>query len=130
MSRPKITKVIEIIKKIKNLKTDSQFAKYYGKQPNTVAMWKKRNKIPADFLRYICEKEKINLDWFFAEEGLRVGETGPTWLPPGLDLTTQQILALLKNMPDEQKKEILHYIEEKTLLKKLLAERKKKPKEV
>jgi transcriptional regulator with XRE-family HTH domain len=69
----------------------------------------------------------INLSWLFTGEG-PMEATGVMYTEQGytpLDDISQKILILLKDMPEEDRREILKNIEEKKLLKELLEERKR-----
>jgi transcriptional regulator with XRE-family HTH domain len=75
-------------------------------------------------LQKIVDKFNLNIHWLLTGEGSPFTEKGKQ--QSSLDAKTQDILRLIRDMNEEQQKEILKYIEEKRLLMELMAERRRK----
>jgi hypothetical protein len=58
-----IDEILNKIKEIKGIKTDTDLAKLFGLKPNAVTNWRKRGTIPYEHLVSLCEKERLSLMW-------------------------------------------------------------------
>jgi hypothetical protein len=80
--------------------------------------------ISMDNLHKIIAKFNLNVHWLLTGEGdpfITKKEQQPS-----LDARAEEVLRLIRDMNEEQQKEILKYIEEKRLLMELMAERRRK----
>ncbi len=56
-----VNEILDEIKRLKKLKTDTSLAILFNVKPNTVSNWRKRNTIPYEQVITICEKENIDI---------------------------------------------------------------------
>lgn len=76
----------------------------------------------------LVQNTDINLAWLFTGDGpmessqILINEQGYT----PVDDTTGKIILLIKDMDENDRREVLKHVEEKKLLKELLEERRKK----
>ncbi len=57
----KTSDIIDYIKRIKGLKTDTEFAKILGIRQNTVSTWRGKDSFPVKKIIKFCDKENISL---------------------------------------------------------------------
>ncbi|MBI3755761.1 MAG: hypothetical protein HY265_06345 [Deltaproteobacteria bacterium] len=72
-----MSEIIDTIRSLKNLSTDTEVALELGLKPKTLAVAKLRNSIPYNELITFCSKEKVVLDWLLTGEG-KVGRGKPS----------------------------------------------------
>lgn len=117
------------MKKILGVKRDVAVATALEVNPNKLYMWKKRNFIPYELLVPFAEIMEVRLDWLLTGEGPMEREKGiaEEMAKYGLSLDdiSARIVLLLKDMPEEARRELLRSLEEKKLLRELIEERKK-----
>ena len=75
----KYTDILERMKRAGNLKNDSKVAKALGVTPQALSNYKKRGRIPSNFILRFAELYGISVDWLLTGEGnmsrvLKVGE--------------------------------------------------------
>jgi len=61
-----IEEILDKIKELKGLKTDTDLAEFFGVKPQTISTWRKRKTIPYDLLIAFCEKEDWPIGWLIA----------------------------------------------------------------
>lgn len=64
-----IDDILDRIKEIKSLKTDTEMSKLFSVTPQTISTWRKRGTIPYNSLVTLCEREGMSLDWLLTGEG-------------------------------------------------------------
>ncbi len=133
-----MAEIIGIIKSLKNVVNDSDVANLLGTKPKTLATAKTRNSIPFEELTTFCNKEGISLNWLLTDEGPmergKVSEDQLMWrrvadilkkkgkkeeealkiaeeIVEYVEPETEKILALLKDMDTEKRRDILKIIE-------------------
>lgn len=68
--------ILDRLKSLKDLKTDTQLAEVLGVKRTVVSNWRHRGNVPLKPMLAFCEKERINPGWLFAGIGTAEGETG------------------------------------------------------
>lgn len=56
-----VNEILDEIKKLKGLKTDTALAALFNVKPNTVSNWRKRNTLPYEQIVSHCEKENMDI---------------------------------------------------------------------
>lgn len=57
-------KVIKIMKKFTGIKYDSELAKRLKRGKSAVSIWRSRQKVPMNIIKYFCDTEGISLKEF------------------------------------------------------------------
>ena len=137
MSRKKLSFADKILKTMGTL-SQREFARRLGISPSTLWEYLHGRTPPADFIARICEQFDIDESWLLTGEGEMkkplakyentehnidyVAEPGQGYYTG----VTEKIFLMLEKMTEEQRRDVLKYIEEKQLLKELLEERMSK----
>lgn len=61
-----IDEILNKIKDIKGLRTDTELAALFNVKPQTLSTWRKRQTIPFGLIIALCEKEKWPISWLLA----------------------------------------------------------------
>ncbi|MGI6394540.1 MAG: helix-turn-helix domain-containing protein [bacterium] len=119
---------IKEIRRILNL-TQAQFGEKLDFKWTKVRDLEKEKLVVSPLIALQIEKIYfINLRWLLYGEGeMFIHKSEDALQADDPDETVKAILALLKEMPDEKKKECLSYCQEKKLLSDLLQEKLNKP---
>ena len=106
-----LEKIIERVKQLKNVQRDLDVCQLLGIEPSNLSMKRRTGSIPYPELIGFCLTEQVSSDW------LLFGIEDKTPIP---DPIISQIMALLKQIPDEERRrDILKYLQEKKLLMEL-----------
>jgi transcriptional regulator with XRE-family HTH domain len=136
MQDKKITrakKVLDALRRHLGFKTYAQLADFLGVKQNTISSWISRDSLDEDLIYRKCKG--LRYDWILTAdgrmwEGYAAGVREPVLLieepEAGIHpmMVDKLINELLSHMTEEQKRDVLKYVEEKKLLSELLAERK------
>jgi signal peptidase I len=81
-----VNEILDRIKILKNIKTDTELATLFSVKPNTISNWRKRNTIPYKHIITYCEKENIDIhNVLLGKNGDKTGYFNPritnTYLP-------------------------------------------------
>lgn len=76
-----IAEILDKIKEIKKIKSDTELADFFEVKQSTLASWRARESIPHDIIIAFCNNENISLDWLLRGQGLRQIETEESKLP-------------------------------------------------
>lgn len=107
---------LKSIRKGKSL-TQQAFAKALSTSPGYISEIEKGKKTPGgDFLTSLKREFQVDINWFLTGEATE--RTAPD--PP--DQVTQKINQMLADMPEDKRRDVLKYAEEKKLLAELLAD--------
>ena len=68
------SKILDLILKIKGIKTDAKLAQYWKVSATTVTNWRKRNSIPFEKIITFCKDEGLSLDYIFTGKGKMIRE--------------------------------------------------------
>lgn len=126
--------IIERLKQVQGYRSDAELARDLGVPPKKLAVWKLRNTIPLGELTSFCRRYGFNLEWVLTGEGVTRRPQPSEVREPSfqaiesqrkLNLITKKIERLLEEMTDDQRRDVLKYVEERKLLAELLEERKK-----
>jgi len=109
-------KIIQRVKDVIGIKTNYELSKVLQIKPNTISSWKKRGNIDLNKIISICEQYKISTDWILYGKG---GECVAAPNDP-----TNKIMEMLESMTDEQRRDVLKYVEKEKLLEELMKNRK------
>jgi len=72
-----VNKVLERLKSVLELDTDTQLAETLDLKPNSLSMQRARNSLNHNRIVPLCDKEGISLDWLYGfEEHAPGGESG------------------------------------------------------
>jgi len=114
------TEIFTRLKKVLNIRNDADLARLLSVTPNKLSVWKLRNTVPYEVLILFCREKGLPLEWVLTgeSESEQVGRAAPDPYDPIGD----KILQMLKDMPDEKRRDVLKYAEEKKLLADLLAD--------
>ncbi len=122
-----LVEIIEAIKRMKGLGTDSEVALALGLKPQTLATSKMRGSVPFDALISFCEREKCSLDLLLrgmelkAEPPVRLNEMGGKDLEPDylmIPLVEAEVAAGISGRPpDDSIKD--HYPFKKAWIRKM-----------
>lgn len=140
MQDKKITRaktVLDALKRHLGFKTYLQLADFLGVKQNTLSSWISRDSLDEDLIYRKCKG--LRYEWIRTAdgamwEGYATGVREPVLLieEPDLSIHPNTVESLIHhhliNMTEEQKRDVLKYVEEKKLLTELLAERKDKNK--
>jgi phage repressor protein C with HTH and peptisase S24 domain len=70
-----VNEILDEIKKLKGLKTDTELAGLFYVKPNTVSNWRKRNTLPYEQIITFCEKENVDI------RNILLGKNGDKTIP-------------------------------------------------
>ena len=132
----KIILILDKIKKQKGLRTDKELANLLKIQPNTISTWKTRGTIPYKTLVAYCEQEGVDIKDLLSDEGMEKKASCPeqdrqkfyvadsrstiyTTKP-----TIGKIVEMLEEMPDDDLREVLRFLEKEKFVKELIEEKK------
>lgn len=104
--------VLERLKALFNVSSDSALARLIGATPQTISTWKSRNSVPYAKCVEISEEKNTSLDWLLTGQGemYRDGSAAPT---PTLNSKEQALLELFKELSDKDQREICQDAAEK-----------------
>lgn len=125
------TEIIERLKQARGHEKDADLARDLNVPPKKLGVWKLRNTVPLKELTTFCRRFGYVLEWALTGEGKikkpevsEVGESETSFESRrSFDRVTKKIELLLTDMNEEQKRDILKYVEEKKLLAELKAEK-------
>jgi hypothetical protein len=112
MRRP-ANDVLDIIRKIKGLKSDKDLGKLFGVSQSTVASWRARDTLSYTDVINLCLKEEISLDFIFSKKQKRV--KGDGW-GQSLDPNIREMLAIMLLIPDPANEDLLKQARKEMLL--------------
>ena len=69
IEKSQIPEIIERMKKVINVNSDADLAKFLGLSETTVSKWKKRERIPEKNYLAFLNKTNVNPDWLLTGEG-------------------------------------------------------------
>lgn len=110
-----VQKIIERAKQVIGISTDTELANLLNIKQNTVSSWKRRGNIDLIPILALCAD--VSADWLLY--GIGSPELGTE-----MDRTTRLINEMIRDMEEEQRREILKKIQVEKLLNNLLQERK------
>jgi hypothetical protein len=110
-----VGKIIERAKQYLKIRTDAELATALDLKPNAITMWKSRGSADIAAILTICES--VSADWLLY--GIGSPELGTE-----MDRTTRLINEMIRDMEEEQRRDILKKIQVEKLLNNLLQERK------
>ncbi len=119
MSRDNVLDVHKILTRVKlvlNLKTDAELAKTLEVKPTTISAWKRRENIDLTKIITLCNSMDVSMDWLLYGKGEERVEASSD--------PTEKIIKMLETMTDEQKRDVLKYVEKEKLLDELMKSRK------
>lgn len=128
MSREKFQHVNIIFDRLKSkllIEKDVELAKILNISPGKLGVWRTRNFIPFELLITLCRERGININWLLTgeepmerEKGLEVYAQAPASMIEeekeakyGVDMETERVITLLKDMDAEKRRDILKIIE-------------------
>lgn len=108
--------IIERVKKCLGLKTNIELATRLNIKQNTISAWKKRGNIDFPKIITACEATGVSMDWLLYGKG---GECVVSSNDP-----TEKIMKMLESMTEEQRRDVLKYIEKEKLWEELIKKQK------
>ena len=109
-------KIIQRVKDVVGVKTNYELSELLEIKPNTISSWKKRGNIDLNKIISICEHYKVSTDWVLYGKG---GECVPAANDP-----TEKIMKMLESMTDEQRRDVLKYVEKEKLWEEVIKRQK------
>ncbi len=113
-----VESIIERVKECVGVKTNLELSDLLGIKQNTVSAWKKRGNIDLASIITLCEPTGVSMDWLLYGKGGRC--EGPS---KGID-PTDKIMEMLETMTEEEKRDVLKYVEKEKFWKELMESRK------
>lgn len=106
-----VTGVIERVKVFLGVKTDTELSNLLNIKQNTISAWRKRGNLNLEIIIPVCAG--VDFNWLLYGTGnMQRGEP---------EAITDKVLALLNDMDDEQKRDVLRYTEKERLIHELTA---------
>ncbi|SMC69484.1 Bacteriophage CI repressor helix-turn-helix domain-containing protein [Desulfocicer vacuolatum DSM 3385] len=119
MSRDNVLHVHNILMRVKlilNLKTDAELAKILEIKPTTISAWKRRGNIDLNKIITLCNPMNVSMDWLLYGKGEEC-------IPAAND-PTEKIIKMLESMTDEQRRDVLKYVEKEKLWEEVIKRQK------
>ncbi|SLM27837.1 putative Bacteriophage CI repressor helix-turn-helix domain protein [Desulfamplus magnetovallimortis] len=112
-------KIIQRLKQVVNVKTNFELAEILEIKPNTISSWKKRGNLDLNKIISLCEYYKVSVDWLlYGKTEQCISSTTERQDP------TDKILQMLETMTEEQKRDVLKYVEKEKLFEEFIKTRK------
>ena len=108
--------IIERVKKCLNVKTNIELSTRLNIKQNTISAWKKRGNIDFPKIITICETTGVSMDWLLYGKGEKC--------VPDANNPTEKIMTMLESMNDEQRRDVLKYVEKEKLWEELIKKQK------
>lgn len=128
--------IFDRLKEVRGLQSDAELAREMGVLPKKLAVWRLRNTLPMEELIAYCRLYHFNLESVLTGKDqievnyLQRSGSGIVYVnEPEISIhpdVVKQINQFLLEMSEDQKKDVLKYVEEKKLLAELMAERQAK----
>ena len=118
----KLLDVKKIIKRAKiclDLKTDTELANLLGVKQSTVSAWKRRGNIDLNKIITLCKNKGVSMDWLIYGEKTEC----PVCSEKSHDVESK-IMEMLESMTEEQRRDVLKYVEKEKLFDELIKNRK------
>ncbi len=104
------------LKKAMGKSSQREFARKLNISPSTLWEYMKGRVPPSDFIVRVCEQTGVSERWLLSGKGeMFIEESGKK----ELDDLTQKIIRYINEMNDEEKKDVLRYVEDQKLLRTL-----------
>lgn len=113
MSKKEIEIIIDRLKSVFNVTTDSALCRALDVSPQTLSSWKLRDSIPYAICVDISIKQNVSLDWLLLGRGERVNEACNEIVTSAVSNSDLTLIELLGQLDPEVKKDILRRAEEK-----------------
>lgn len=113
MSKKEIEIIIDRLKSVFNVTTDSALCRALDVSPQTLSSWKLRDSIPYAICVDISVKQNVSLDWLLLGRGERVNEACNEIVTSAVSNSDLTLIELLGQLDPEVKKDILRRAEEK-----------------
>jgi len=123
MSIKKALDVVEIIKRTKQclkIKTDSDLANLLNLKQNTISSWKRRQNIDLTAIITLCTPTGVSIDWLLYGKG----ECNLNEEKLNINDPIYKLNEMLKDMTEDQKRDVLKYAEKEKLFEELMQNRK------
>ena len=118
MSSKKTLEAVSILTRVKvftGMKTDTELAKALNIRQSTVASWRSRGNLNLPAIISLCDG--ANLNWLLYGVGsMRTGD---------LDPVSGKVVAMLEEMDEEQRRDVLRYTEKEKFFQELKNDQKK-----
>lgn len=108
-----VLEIVERLKQLYDVKTDTQLQDKTGIKTNTLRTWKERNSIPYKKLDEISQNESISMNWLLYGKGpVKMEECEKLNIDDQTDTHNQEeIINFLKELPEPTFKKIYHLAE-------------------
>ena len=118
MSNKKSIEILERLKHVTQVKTDSGLSEVLGVSPQTLSSWKGRDSIPYSICIDIARDQGIYLDWLFGGHGSMRLSTCSCLCEAVDRLNTQEqkMLQVFRELDETDQKIIYKWVEEKNRL--------------
>ncbi|EJD6368836.1 helix-turn-helix domain-containing protein [Providencia huaxiensis] len=113
MSKKEIEIIIDRLKSVFNVTTDSALCRALDVSPQTLSSWKLRDSIPYAICVDISIKQNVSLDWLLLGRGERANEACNEIVTSAVSNSDLTLIELLGQLDPEVKKDILRRAEEK-----------------
>ncbi|HGN1707883.1 TPA: helix-turn-helix domain-containing protein [Providencia rettgeri] len=113
MSKKEIEIIIDRLKSVFNVTTDSALCRALDVSPQTLSSWKLRDSIPYAICVDISIRQNVSLDWLLLGRGERVNEACNEIVTSAVSNSDLTLIELLGQLDPEVKKDILRRAEEK-----------------
>ncbi len=117
------TDVSEVLKRLMlaaGADTKSALGKMHGISPQAISSWESRESIPYALCVTVAEQKGVSLDWLITGEGLMLRSENMLYdTNPPRSPKEEAILALFRELEEDDQREIQHAAEEKKRLKTL-----------
>lgn len=114
-----VKKIIERVKVCLNLKTDIELANMLEIKQNTISAWRKRGNIDLPKIITLCEPTGVSMDWLIYGKENQCSTCSTTEHD-----ATSKIMDMLQSMTEEQKRDVLKYVEKEKLFEELMKKHK------
>jgi len=107
--------VLSRLKSVTNTDTDTGLSTALGISPQTLSSWKSRESTPYAICVDIAERLDVSLDWLLMGEGPATRVDGPSRVEcdDSLQPMEAEVIALLRELPEEDQRTVRSLIEEK-----------------
>lgn len=113
MNKKEIEIIIDRLKSVFNVTTDSALCRALDVSPQTLSSWKLRDSIPYAICVDISIKQNVSLDWLLLGRGEPVNEACNEIVTSAVSNSDLTLIELLGQLDPEVKKDILRRAEEK-----------------
>lgn len=120
MRKTDVSEVLKRLMQATGADNKSRLGKAYGISPQAISSWESRGSIPYALCVTVAEEKRVSIDWLLTGEGSMLRDTNVTSVTkPAQTHREEAILALFRELEEEDQREIQSAAEEKKRLKTL-----------